>query len=202
MLSFNFEKPYKSFTKSSPNVLTKILLPRWFSKIDIGDYTYINDEAKVFSFRTPQTIKIGKYSSIGECKFVVDGDHNIRYASTYPFKEFGCNDQAPLNENIKSAPCIGNDVWIADGAVIYGGVTIHDGAVVAGSAVVTKDVPPYAVVGGNPARILKYRFDAETVKRLYETSWWDLPHDLVCKELAPLLNDIEKFCEKAEEFKT
>ena len=198
MLKFNFDKPYKSFTKSGPNKITKIFLPRWYSKVELGDYTYMNDNAKILSFRSPQTIKIGKYCSIGDCMFVVDGDHNIKYASTYPFKEFGYSDKAPMNANIKSAPTIGNDVWIADGAVIYGGVIIHDGAVVAGNAVVTKDVPPYAVVGGNPAKILKYRFDDEIVKRLQETYWWELDHDMICKELAPLINDIEKFCEKAE----
>lgn len=198
MFKFQYEKPLKSFTKILPNKIEKIILPKWFSKIESGKYTYINDRAEFHSFISPQTVKIGNYCSIGECKFIIDGDHNIRYASTYPFKEFGYSQNAPFNRNIKDPPVIENDVWIGDGAVIYGGVTIHNGAVIAGHSVVTKDVPAYSVVGGNPGRILKFRFSQDIIKRLEKSQWWNLPHEFICYELAPCLGDIEEFLKRLE----
>lgn len=182
----------------TPDKLVKYILPKWYSKVNLGDYSFMNDEAEVHSFRLPQTIEIGKYCSIGKCKFIVDGDHNLGYASTYPFHEFGMSHPAPPNKNIKHAPVIGNDVWICDDAVIYGGVTIHDGAVVAGNAVVTKDVPAYAVVAGNPAKIVKYRFDEATIQRFIKLQWWDLPHDVIIQDIAPWIADIPTFLQKCE----
>jgi len=81
---------------------------------------------------------------------------------------------------------IGNDVWVGEGVLIMSGVRIADGAVVAARAVVTKDVPPYAVVGGVPARVLKYRFQPEVIQRLLKLKWWDWPDEKV-KARMPLL---------------
>lgn len=196
---FQYNRPIKSYTMALPvQFVNKLLLPTWYSMIDIGEFSYMNDAARVNSFRTPQKVKIGKYCSIGECSFIVDGDHNIRLASTYPFKELGLSPNAPENKNIKKAPILGNDVWIADGAVIYGGVTIHDGAVVAGNAVVTKDVEAYTVVGGNPARVIKKRFKDQQIRRFLELRWWDLPHEIICKDLAPVMNNIDEFLDRVE----
>lgn len=200
MLRFRHHRPLKSFSITPPNKLERIIMPRWYSKVEMGDYSYMNDAADIQSFRSPQTVKIGKYCSIGECSMMVDGDHNIKFASTYPFKEFGYSKKAPLNANVKHAPVIHNDVWIADGVVIYGGVTIGNGAVVAGNTVVTKDVPPYALVVGNPGRVAKYRFPPDIVDRLQRSAWWDLPHQFICDVLAPELGDVNVFLEKAESF--
>ena len=193
MLHFGFKKPIKSFTRHTPDKLIKLVIPKWYSKVELGNYSYMNDEVEIHSFRSPQTIKIGKYCSIGRCKFIIDGDHNIKFASTYPFNEFGYCASAPENKNIKTSPVIGNDVWIADEAVIYGGVTIGDGAVVAGYAVVTKDVPAYSVVAGNPAKVVKYRFDKKKIAHFERTQWWNLPHEVICKELAPVMDDVDEF---------
>ena len=201
MLLFSMKKPIKSYTLNEKNFVKKLLLPKWYSKVNIGEYSYINDNAEVCSFRSPQTIVIGKYCSIGKCKFVVDGDHNISYASTFPFKEFGYSPDAKENKNIKPPPVIENDCWICDDSVIYGNVNIGNGAVVAGNAIVTKNVPAYAVVAGNPARIVKYRFDKRTIKRLLDSRWWELPHDFVVKELAPLMDDVELFLRRAEGYR-
>lgn len=198
MLKFSFNKPIKSFTKQTPNKLIKIILPTWYSKVELGDYSYMNDMADIQSFRTPQIVKIGKYCSIGNCKFIIDGDHNINFASTYPFNEFGYSKDAPENKNIKYAPIIGNDVWIADGAIIYGGVTIKNGAVIGGNAIITKDVPAYAVVAGNPGKIVKYRFTPEIIDRFEKIKWWDLDHEFICNKLAPVMNNIEEFLLLAE----
>lgn len=184
--------------------LIKYVFPKWYSKVKLGDFSFMNDDAEVHSFRLPQTIQIGKYCSIGKCQFIVDGDHNIKFASTFPFQEFGMSPNAPPNKNIKHAPIIGNDVWICDDAVIYGGVTVHDGAVVAGNAVVTKDVPPYAVVAGNPAKIVKYRFDEATIRRFAHVQWWDLPHEIIVTDIAPWIGDVDIFlkqCEQARQFR-
>ena len=78
---------------------------------------------------------------------------------------------------------IGHDVWIGYGAIIMDGVTIGTGAVVAAAAVVTKDVPPYAIVAGVPARIIRYRFDDDTIRRLLESRWWDFPEEFIATRL-------------------
>lgn len=201
MLSFPFKRPFKSYTMNTPGCITKLVLPRWYSRVDLGDYSYMNDEAEVHSFRSPQTVKIGRYCSVGRCQFVVDGDHNTGYASTYPFKELSHSKRAPENKKPKGAPVIGNDVWICDGAIIYGGVAVGDGAVIAGQAVVTRPVPPYAVVAGNPARIVKHRFSDDMVEAFLEHRWWDLPHEVVCQELAPLIDDPERFLKRLYELR-
>lgn len=200
MFQFSFNKPIKSYTMHKNNCLVKLVVPRWYSKVELGDYSFMNDNAKVHSFRNPQTVTIGKYSSIGDCEFFIDGDHNMKLASTYPFNELGLSKDAPLNVNAKPAAIVGHDVWICDGAIIYGGVTIGNGSVIAGQAVVTKDVPAYAVVAGNPAKIVKYRFDEETINKLQAVQWWNLPHEIICKELAPTLADIDTFITLANSF--
>ncbi len=182
----------------TPNKLVKFVVPKWYSRVELGDYSFMNDEAEVHSFRTPQTIKIGKYSSIGKCKFMVDGDHNIKFASTYPFNELLDCKTAPQNCNIKMPPTVGHDCWICDDAVIFGNVSVGHGAVVAGGSIVTKDVPPYAVVAGNPAQIVKYRFSPSTIERLLDVKWWNMDHLFICSDLAPVIDDIEKFLKTCE----
>jgi acetyltransferase-like isoleucine patch superfamily enzyme len=156
----------------------------------------MNDAAEVICYRSPCTIQVGKYSSIGKCRFIVDGDHNITFASTYPFHEFGYAPDARPNAHLKTIPRVGNDVWIGDYAVIYGGVNLGDGCVVAGNAVVTKSVPSYAVVAGNPAKIVKYRFDHKTIDQLMKVKWWDLPHEFICTQLAPVIDDVDEFLQR------
>ena len=199
MFRFNVQKPTRSYTITMPKKTQKIILPTWFSKLDMGDYSYINDRADIRSYRSPKTITIGKYCSIGECVLMAgDSDHNVRYASTFPFKEFFMSHTAPENKNIKPPPCIANDIWIGDHACIFGGVSIGNGAVVAAYAVVTKSIPAYAIVAGNPAKIVKYRFSPEIIERLLNTTWWNLPHDYICRELAPVMDDIDEFLRRVE----
>ncbi len=199
MFRFNIQKPTRSYTITMPKKTQKIILPTWFSKLDMGDYSYINDKADIRSYRSPKTITIGKYCSIGECVLMAgDSDHNVRYASTFPFREFFMSHNAPENKNIKHPPRIGNDIWIGDHACIFGGIDIGDGAVVAAYAVVTKSVPAYAIVAGNPAKVVKYRFSPEIIERLSNNAWWNLPHDYICRELAPVMDDVEEFLRRAE----
>lgn len=89
MLRFGFKRPLKSYTAQAGDRLTKLVLPRWYHLVDLGDHSYINDEAEVHAFKRPVRLAVGRYSSIGACRFVVDGDHDVALASTYPFREFG-----------------------------------------------------------------------------------------------------------------
>jgi hypothetical protein len=128
---------------------------------------------------------------------VASGEHNHGGVATYPFA-------AILDGNInkdtysKGSIRIGNDVWIGANATILSGVTIGDGAVVAAGSVVVKPVPPYAIVGGVPAMIIKYRFPSETIARLIHVAWWEWPHTLIEKNKDLFYLDVNDFLEKAE----
>ena len=137
-------------------------------------------------------VKTGNFCSIGGgVKVFIDGNHRIDTFSSFPFHIFPSTQSrstwAPWG---KSVPTIGNDVWIGAEALIFSGVSIGDGAVVAARSVVTKPVPPYAVVAGNPARVVKYRFDEPTIQAFLELKWWDLPDEVIFRELVPLGTNI------------
>lgn len=123
---------------------------------------------------------LGKFCSIaGDVTIFLGGNHRTDWISTYPFNVL--NELFPNARKITGHPStkgdvvIGNDVWIGWGATILSGITIGNGAVVAAKAVVTKDVPPYAVVAGNPAHIVKYHFSAETINSLQKIQWRNWP---------------------------
>lgn len=118
-------------------------------------------------------IGIGKCCSLADSiTFMIDLNHD--YASVCQ-GALSCLQGIPLHSKIsrKGSIILQNDVWVGHGATIMAGVTLHNGCVVAAESVVTKDVPPYAVVGGNPAKILRYRFDNETINGLQKIAWWD-----------------------------
>ncbi len=154
--------------------------------------------------------KIGNYCSIADnLQFICKGTHMTNWVTTYPFNEiWGMN--IPLYEinGIKgkagdlppaSPIIIGNDVWIASNVKIKQGVTIGDGAVLATECFVTKDIPPYAIVGGNPAKIIKYRFTQEQISNLLEIKWWEWS-DIAVREAAPLLasENVDEFIKYAK----
>jgi len=169
----------------------------------LGEHSY--GSASVIAW-TPEykskTIHTGKFCSIaGNVRIFLDGNHRIDTFSSYPFRErFGWNEVNP-NSWGKSIPVIGNDVWIANDVTIFSGVTIGDGAVIAGQSVVTKDVPPYAVVGGNPAKVLKYRFSPEIIEKLLTLKWWDLSLDIIRKRLLPHSADMDTMIRVLEEIR-
>ena len=174
--------------------------------IEKGIRTYIVDAEVLFwkhMDESESVVRIGNYSSLaGGITFYVDGNHRIDHASTFPFYELGFNED-PRNKNGwgRGAPTVGNDVWIGNHAAIMSGVHIGDGAVVAAHSVVSKDVPPYALVGGNPARVLKYRFPEDIRNRFMATRWWDMPEDVVLTHLVPVQHDPEIFLERAERWR-
>jgi chloramphenicol O-acetyltransferase type B len=133
---------------------------------------------------------IGKYCSIGSgAVFMMAGNqgHRMNWVSTFPFY-FQANIFKTSNNAYKKCgdTVIGDDVWIGSEAMIMAGVHIGSGAVIAARSVVTKDVAPYTIVGGNPAKVIKKRFDAETIEKLLKLKWWDWTEDKV-KDAMPLI---------------
>jgi virginiamycin A acetyltransferase len=172
--------------------------------IQVGEFTMYNDfvhdprefEKKNVLYHYPvnkEKLVIGKFCSIAcGAKFLFNSaNHTLSSFSTYPFPIFF--DEWGLEKSDVAAAwdrkgdiMIGNDVWIGYEAVILAGVTIGDGAVIGARAVVTKDVPPYAIVGGVPARVIRSRFPEETVKALLRLKWWDWPAERIQEKLAEI----------------
>ena len=143
-------------------------------------------------------VMIGRYCSIGEgVSFCAGYDHDYRRVTTSPLWIHGLevNDDGGRMRPCRNHIIIGNDVWIGDSARIMGGVKIGNGAVIGAGAVVAKDVPPYAIVAGNPAKIVKYRFDEEQIKKLQRIKFWRWPYDKFRKNI-PLMYKVEEFTDK------
>jgi len=169
--TFDYEKPISVDRKT-----------KFSANSFIGRYSYIG-KGTVFG-----DVRVGRYCSIADNFSIISGDHPLDHLTTHPFpysnELFGDTEEyrdidakknratpVPANPLV-----IGNDVWIGHRATILGKVkNIGNGAVIGAGAVVTRDVPPYAIVGGNPARILKYRFNENTIRELEALRWWDLP---------------------------
>lgn len=166
--------------------------------IVIGDYTYYDDPDGAENFERNvlyhypfigDKLVIGKFCAIGRgVRFIMNGaNHKLKGLSTYPFGIFGHGwDKVIPKKNelpYKGDTVIGHDVWIGYDAVIMPGVRIGNGAIIGACAVVTKDVPAYAVVGGNPAKLIRKRFDDATVVALQTLAWWDWPAEKITEAL-------------------
>jgi len=179
--------------------------------IEVGEYTYYDDpdgperfEANVlyhFEFIGDRLV-IGRFCSIAAgVKFIMNGgNHATTWLTTYPFPIFGAGWTLPEPPAWphKGDTVVGNDVWIGHAAMIMPGVTIGDGAIVASGAVVTRDVPPYAIVGGNPAAILRYRFPPEAIARLLAIRWWDWDAARITRHLGHLCSGDLDALERAD----
>ena len=173
--------------------------------VQIGDYTYYDDaqdptafEQKNILFNYPEfgdKLVIGKFCQIASgTKFIMGpANHRISSVSTYPFHVFGGAWRDNTPPHLSQLPrkgdiVVGNDVWLGRESVVMPGVSIGDGAIVGAYSVVTRDVPSYGVVGGNPARLIKKRFSDEWIAILLELKWWDFEAEKLVKFL-PLLCD-------------
>jgi len=156
---------------------------------EIGEHTY--GHPRVRFPETGRQLRIGRFCSIADrVEILLGGNHRTDWATTYPFTALpglwpaaaGCRDFHASRGDVT----IGHDVWLGSGAMVLSGVTIGHGAIVGARAVVSRDVPPYAIVAGHPARLVRHRFDPATVALLLETAWWDVPRPALDR-LIPLL---------------
>lgn len=155
--------------------------------IIVGDYTYYDDFENVHNFEknvkyhfdfTGDKLIIGKFCMIAsDVKFIMNGaNHLSDSVSAYPFAIFGNGWESAMEGRSypnKGDLVIGNDVWIGYNATLMAGITVHDGAIIAANSTVTKDVEPYAIVGGNPASVIRKRFSVEKIRELLSIKWWD-----------------------------
>jgi virginiamycin A acetyltransferase len=159
----------------------------------VGEYSYYADPVDPTGFERnnvlyhygPDRLVIGRYCALARgVRFIMGAaNHRRQGVSTFPFPMFGGDWMAHMDlfadRRFPGDTVIGNDVWLGYESAVLPGVRIGDGAIVAARSVVTSDVPPYAVVGGNPARPIRHRFGADETARLLRAAWWDWPADLV-----------------------
>ncbi len=170
--------------------------------IEVGDYTYYDDpddptafeEKNVLYAYGPERLVIGRYCALATgVRFVMAGaNHPMAGVSTFPFAIFGGAWAEQTLDLVMASPSRGdtvvdNDVWIGYEAMVMPGVRIGDGAIVAAGAVVSNDVPPYGVAAGNPARVVRARFDEADVDRLLRAAWWDWPVELVTENARAIM---------------
>ncbi|MBW4442375.1 MAG: Vat family streptogramin A O-acetyltransferase [Plectolyngbya sp. WJT66-NPBG17] len=170
--------------------------------IIIGDYTYYDDPEDSENFERNvlyhypfigDKLIIGKFCALAQgVKFIMNGaNHKLSGFSTYPFQIFGNGWEQVMPQlgelPFKGDTVVGNDVWIGYESTVMPGVTIADGAIVAAKSVVVRDVPPYTIVGGNPAKVIRQRFADEVVAALLEIAWWDWSIETISQSLEAIV---------------
>lgn len=204
MLSPDTLHPIEKATKNVvflKNVITNPL-------IQVGDYTYYDSRGKDETFEVENVpiihschLIIGKFCQIAYgTKFIMsDANHDKQGFSTFPFFIFGKNSGAcpewdvRIPDRSKGDTVVGNDVWFGHESVIMPAVTIGDGAIIGARAVVTKDVPPYSIVAGNPAKVVRKRFSDAVIEKLLAIQWWNWDYATISAHLPEILGaDIEK----------
>lgn len=168
--------------------------------IRVGDYTYYDDPDDINNFEKNvlyhfdfigDKLIIGKFCQIASgARFIMNGgSHNLTGYSSFPFIIFQSMwPQVPYVPNSKGDTVVGNDVWFGNSTTVMPGVKIGDGAIIATNSVVTKDVDPYAIVGGNPAQMIRKRFDDDTIRFLLNLKWWDWPIEKIAENVIHIMN--------------
>lgn len=165
----------------------------------IGRYSYVGNDTDV------ECADIGQFCSISDHCRIGMGGHTLSHISSCPLftqKINGCQEQwieYDIHAVEEKRAVLGNDVWVGSHVLINGGVAVGHGAVIGAGAVVVKDVPPYAIVGGVPAKVIRYRFSPEVIEKLLELQWWNLPDETLKEHIRFFqkedlsVNDIEDF---------
>lgn len=166
----------------------------------IGKHSY--GDLKVRDWGEGARLEIGSFCSFASgVKILLGGEHRADWVTTFPFPATWVEAaDIPGHPYSKGDVTIGNDVWIGTEAIILSGVQIGDGAVIGARSVISQNVPPYAIVAGSPARLIRYRFEPELIERLIAVKWWNLSDESI-RPLLPLLlsNNIEAFLTATEE---
>ncbi len=173
--------------------------------ITVGKHSYGIDNIHIHPFNPETNLTIGSFCSIADNLHIFfGGNHRTDWVTTFPFGHMYKNVFTTFNgvghPASKGDITIGNDVWIGYGVTILSGVRIGDGAVIAANSTITKDVEPYSIVGGNPAKFIRHRFTQEQINSLLQIQWWNWD-DTKINEYAPLLcqPNIDLFIEKAKQ---
>jgi acetyltransferase-like isoleucine patch superfamily enzyme len=168
-----------------------------------GKYTY--GKPNIFWNNSKAKLKIGSFCSIANnCNVYLGGNHRTDWITTYPFghihNQIFNNFNGIGHPSTKGDVIIGNDVWIASNVTIMSGVKIGDGVVIAANSHIIKDIEPYSLVGGNPAKLIKKRFSEEQIKQLLEIKWWEWNDVKINKFTKLLCNDnIDEFIKQAKQ---
>ena len=163
--------------------------------VEIGRHTYGLIKESFFVPHKNVPVRIGSFCSVGPgVLFVCAAEHRVDTATTYPLRIIDGkirNGAATLG---KGPTTVGHDVWFGARCIVLSGVTIGNGAVIGAGSIVTRDIPPYAIAVGNPARIIRYRFPPEIIERLQASQWWNWSDDLIRERVALLTTmDAEHF---------
>ena len=162
-------------------------------RVSIGSYTYGIRRSSIPILTSGTRIDIGSFCSVAPGVVFVVGRHYIDNVSTFPFRASFLDGKSDDEGVVLESITVGNDVWIGSRALIVASVTIGHGAVVAAGSVVVKDVPPYAIVAGVPAKVIKMRFDPERVQKLLEIAWWDWPDERIRENIDQFYGNPDEF---------
>jgi virginiamycin A acetyltransferase len=170
--------------------------------IEVGEYTYYDDPDDATAFETrnvlyhygPEKLVIGKFCALAEgVRFIMNGaNHRMDGPSTFPFPIMGApwTDHFDLITGLpgRGDTVVGHDVWLGYQVLVMSGVRVGNGAIVASGSVVVDDVPDYAIVGGNPARVIRHRYPDDDIARLNRVAWWDWPLDHLTQHVRTIMS--------------
>ena len=190
-------RAYRSRMDLRRRTLRRMELQKDYQRFEMGRYSYGNP--KIHFDSSGVRLCVGQFCSIGEdVTIFLGGEHRPDWITTYPFSlMIPGESHHEGHHKTKGDVIIGNDVWLGFGSTLLSGVRIGDGAVIGAGAVVAKDIPPYAIAVGNPARVIRTRFSPEQIDALLRIKWWDWPMDKIQAQLPLLLSgQIDQFIAK------